>query len=53
MVYRAHGAFGQGRRGGGDGRELPSPLMVFNIYVLNIFSLTFQTSGDTWPAAFY
>ena len=35
--------------------NLPSPPMTFlNIYVTDIHHiLTFQTSGDTWPAAFY
>ena len=44
------------RGGGGVLLNLPSPLMAFflNLYVIDIHHiLTFQTSGDTWPAAFH
>ena len=43
----------------GGGVNLPSPLMAvfININVIDIFTtychFKLQTSGDTWPAAFY
>ena len=41
---------------GGGGGDLPSPLMTFfNIYFYRHIhhTLTFQMSGETWPAPFY
>ena len=61
LFSKAHAAFGCGEEvvyegGGGVLLNLPSPLMAFflNLYVIDIHHiLTFQTSGDTWPAAFH
>ena len=56
LFNKAHAVFDQGRGfERGEGREFVIPLMAFfNIRYRHIHHiLTFHTSGDTWPAAFY
>ena len=50
LLTKAHAAIGQGRWGWGGGNLVA----FFNICYRHIHHiLIFQTSGDTWPAAFY